>query len=146
MSMKVLVPFVFGVIYINIVEHDILQLSFSPLRFWGHLYHVAIRDELRKGFSPLRFWGHLYHMHGGRLQSFSVLVPFVFGVIYIPSKILNEISIYIIFILIFFDIDNLLFIFYHKFFNNQYSKIRFSFFNIFSPKVNSPDKTFILLN
>ena len=36
-------------------------LSFSPLRFWGYLYH---KDELTgytKGFSPLRFWGYLYH-------------------------------------------------------------------------------------
>ena len=101
---------------------------------------------MAKSFSPLRFWGHLYQNKELINDIRKVLVPFVFGVIYIPSKILNEISIYIIFILIFFDIDNLLFIFYHKFFNNQYSKIRFSFFNIFSPKVNSPDKTFILLN
>ena len=88
-----------------------------------------------------------------------VLDPFVFGVIYIEIPIDMKIDkcfrplrfwgyLYPIRILngIFVDIENPLFIFYHKFTKNQYSKIRFCFFNIFSPKANSPDKIFILLN
>ena len=60
------------------------MVSFSPLRFWGHLYQevevaqqkfdvlvpfgfgviyilITVSTLLEKSFSPLRFWGHLYH-------------------------------------------------------------------------------------
>ena len=54
---------VFGVIYIN----------------------PEIRPEEKDSFSPLRFWGYLYLDILSIVVRVYVLVPFVFGVIYITS-------------------------------------------------------------
>ena len=36
----VLVPFDIGVVYINLVVKLCMILRFSPLRYWGSLYHI----------------------------------------------------------------------------------------------------------
>ena len=59
----VLVPFDIGVVYINTVYH---------------LYRVVC-------FSPLRYWGGLYHFLEIPLLNIEVLVPFDIGVVYIFS-------------------------------------------------------------
>ena len=85
------------------------SMSFSPLRFWGHLYRLNMAfNQFRivlvpfvfgviyiqletlylvfHSFSPLRFWGHLYRRMAIFRWNRQVLVPFVFGVIYITKS------------------------------------------------------------
>ncbi len=133
--------------------------SFRPLRFWGYLYlYYSFFPFPILVLDPFVF-GVIYIIITIITHLMIVLDPFVFGVIYIPDvrELIESFGfrplrfwgyLYPIQILngIFVDIENPLFIFYHKFTKNQYSKIRFCFFNIFSPKANSPDKIFILLN
>ena len=133
----VLDPFVFGVIYIIITIITHLMIVLDPFVF-GVIYIPDVRELIESfGFRPLRFWGYLYLKETLNLSNFLSFRPLRFWGYLYPIQILNG---------IFVDIENPLFIFYHKFTKNQYSKIRFCFFNIFSPKANSPDKIFILLN
>ena len=60
---KVLVPFDFGVVYIGTVLTGACCGSFSPLWFWGGLYHKYAKE----------------------IPTINVLVPFDFGVVYIAT-------------------------------------------------------------
>ncbi len=57
----VLVPFVFGVLYILWTFCLYINYGFSPLRFRGALYPKEVEEEKDVSFSPLRFRGALYH-------------------------------------------------------------------------------------
>ena len=45
MENKVLVPFDIGVVYINLTYNDGSKFSFSPLRYWGGLYHKLMGES-----------------------------------------------------------------------------------------------------
>ena len=42
-------------------------------------------DAVYFGFSPLRYWGGLYHYREGDIYAHCVLVPFDIGVVYIKN-------------------------------------------------------------
>ena len=79
----VLVPFDIGVVYIYGEPWKRRRICFSPLRYWGGLYHSKCFKVFSSGFSPLRYWGGLYQINPFHLIALSVLVPFDIGVVYI---------------------------------------------------------------
>ena len=59
------------------------RFRFSPLRYWGGLYHLSGFKNPSFRFSPLRYQGGLYQIVVSLQIKLKVLVPFDIGVVYI---------------------------------------------------------------
>ena len=93
-------------VYIIIEIFNDKDKCFSPLQYWGGLYHYQTAKKLEnlvlvpfdvgvvyifkadtesdfKSFNPLRYWGGLYLIQSYTAQLYEVLVPFDIGVVYI---------------------------------------------------------------
>ena len=85
----VLVPFDIGVVYIIINGWRVRNIAFQSPSILGWSISKSVHSrEYILGFSPLRYWGGLYHNTRLFLSAEFVLVPFDIGVVYI-NKIME---------------------------------------------------------
>ena len=79
----VLVPFDIGVVYILSRYDDVTTYCFSPLRYWGSLYHKIHSQGHILEFQSPSILGQSISELADLIAYAKVLVPFDIGVVYI---------------------------------------------------------------
>ena len=77
-------------VYIKIKSRTFENKRFSPLRYWGGLYHIAVKSMRDLGVLVPFDIGVVYIVFRMGSSYSIVLVPFDIGVVYIPSFVFSD--------------------------------------------------------